>query len=149
VAWHCLLLSPGFDSRPWWDERAVFWRGRSLSPIESTFGPAFARTSSTSCIFRKSDAAEAEFDADPGALLRRAYISPGRAAGPAADTDRGASPAVLSDGADSPRTAAWLTQADLDYYIEHSPRRVFAVASTTTATFIETGNDELSLRRED
>jgi len=117
VAWHCLLLHP--DRFTAVVGMSVPFFGRPVvSPIES-LRQAFGENFFYILYFQESDAAEAEFDADPGALLRRAYISPGVPLDPPPITDRRRIAGGFVGRRGIPRELPrWLTQADLDYYIE-------------------------------
>ena len=116
VAWQCLLLHP--ERFTGVVAMSVPFFGRpAVSPIAS-LRQAFGENFFYILYFQEPDAPEAEFDADPAALLRRVYVSPGVPLDPPAITDkrRSAGGFVVRRGTPTalPR---WLTQADLDYYI--------------------------------
>ena len=125
IAWQLALLRP---------ERfravaclSVPYTGRAPIPPVSAWRRRFGEHFFYILYFQQPGVAEAEFDADPAALLRRLYTSPGQpVAGPPSITD----PLMSAGGwiGRLPEPAAlptWLTQADLDYYVEQFRRSGF------------------------
>jgi pimeloyl-ACP methyl ester carboxylesterase len=116
VAWHCLLLHPARFTAV--VAMSVPFFGRpAMSPIES-LRQAFGENFFYMLYFQEPDVPEAEFDADPAALLRRLYVSPGVPLDPPPITDRHRSAGGFVRRRGTPRTLpAWLTQSDFDYYV--------------------------------
>jgi pimeloyl-ACP methyl ester carboxylesterase len=116
VAWNCMLLHP--DRFTALVAMSVPYGGRAKqSPVDSW------RTQHQDnffyiLYFQEPDSAENEFDADPHAILSRLYLSPDSPRDPPVNTnikrisggwiDRLGAPKGLPD---------WLTQKDLDYYV--------------------------------
>ncbi len=117
VAWNCLLLHP--DRFSALIAMSVPYSGRSAtSPVDSwksQFGDNFFYI----LYFQELGVAEAEFDADPRGILSRLYLSPSSPREPAVVTDP-----KRAAGGWIPRLGApkglpdWLTQEDLDYYVD-------------------------------
>lgn len=116
VAWQCLLLHP--DRFTGVIAMSVPFFGRpAVSPVES-LRQAFGENFFYILYFQEPDVPEAEFDADPAALLRRVYISPGVPLDPPTITDKRRSAGGFVARRGTPQTLPpWLTQADLDYYV--------------------------------
>ena len=116
VAWQCLLLHPERFTAV--IAMSVPFFGRpAVSPIDS-LRQAFGENFFYILYFQEPDVPEAEFDADPAALLRRVYISPGVPLDPPAITDKRRSAGGFVARRGTPQTLPpWLTQADLDYYV--------------------------------
>jgi pimeloyl-ACP methyl ester carboxylesterase len=116
IAWNCLLLHP--DRFTGLVPMSVPYGGRAAqSPLETmkkTFGDNFYYI----LYFQEPGVAEAEFDAEPRTILSRLYLSPDSPRDPPAVTD----PKRVAGGW-IPRIGPpkglplWLTQADLDYYV--------------------------------
>ena len=117
VAWNAMLLHP--DRFTALVAMSVPYGGRpAVSPIDSwrkVYGENFFYI----LYFQEPGVAEAEFDRDPRGILSRLYLSPDSPREPPAVTDR-----LRSAGGWIPRLGAprslpsWLTQADLDYYVQ-------------------------------
>jgi len=116
VAWNCLLLHP--DRFTGLVPMSVPYGGRAAqSPLE-TMKKRYGDNFFYILYFQEPGVAEAEFDKDPRAILSRLYLSPDSPREPAQVTDpkrvaggwtvRMGAPKGLPD---------WLTQADLDYYV--------------------------------
>jgi pimeloyl-ACP methyl ester carboxylesterase len=106
---------------------SVAYTGRAPIPPVSAWWRRFGDQFFYILYFQQPGVAEAEFDADPAALLRRLYTSPVQAfVAPPAITD----PLMRAGGWTGrlPEPAAlppWLAQADLDYYVEQFRRSGF------------------------
>jgi pimeloyl-ACP methyl ester carboxylesterase len=116
VAWNAVLLHP--DRFTGVVAMSVPYGGRStVSPLETmkkTYGDRFYYI----LYFQEPGVAEAEFDKDPRAFLSRLYLSPDSPREPPEITDpkRAAGGWTRRMGA-AKGLPAWLTQADLDYYV--------------------------------
>jgi pimeloyl-ACP methyl ester carboxylesterase len=117
VAWHCLLLHPNrFTALV---PMSVPYGGRAAtSPLETmkkTYGDNFYYI----LYFQEPGVAEKEFDADPRGFLSRLYLSPDSPREPPAITDpkRAAGGMIPRSGAPK-GLPGWLTQKDLDYYVQ-------------------------------
>ena len=116
VAWNSVLLHPTRFSGL--VAMSVPYGGRSAqSPVEgwrARFGDNFYYI----LYHQEPGVAEAEYDADPRELLRRLYLSPDSPRDPPEVTDplRTAGGWIPRLGAPRSRPA-WLTEADLDYYV--------------------------------
>jgi pimeloyl-ACP methyl ester carboxylesterase len=116
IAWNCLLLHP--DRFTALVPMSVPYGGRAaespLATMKKTFGDNFFYI----LYFQEPGTAEAEFDANPRAFLSGLYLSPDSPREKPAVTDP-----KRSAGGWIPRMGApkglppWLTQADLDYYV--------------------------------
>lgn len=124
VAWHCLLLHPSrFTGLV---AMSVPYAGRpDRSPIES-MRARYEDNFYYITYFQEPGVAEAEFDADPRAILSRLYLSPDspREAPSVTDPKRAAGGWTARLGAPK-GLPAWLTQADLDYYVAEYARTGF------------------------
>ncbi len=116
VAWQCLLLHP--DRFTGLVAMSVPYSGRGPeSPIDS-WKKAFGDNFFYILYFQEPGVAEKEFDADPRGILSRLYLSPDspREAPTVTDPKRAAGGWIPRLGAPK-GLPAWLTQADLDYYV--------------------------------
>jgi len=116
VAWNAVLLHP--DRFTGLIAMSVPYGGRaSVSPLETmkkTFGDDFYYI----LYFQEPGVAEAEFDKNPRAILSRLYLSPDSPREPAEITDRKRAAGGWIPRMGAPKgLPAWLTQAELDYYV--------------------------------
>jgi pimeloyl-ACP methyl ester carboxylesterase len=116
IAWNCLLLHP--DRFTALVPLSVPYGGRAaVSPLETmkkNFGENFYYV----LYFQEPGVAEAEFDADPRGLLSRLYLSPDSPRDHPTVTD----PKRVAGGwiprlGPAKGLPPWLTQADLDHYV--------------------------------
>jgi pimeloyl-ACP methyl ester carboxylesterase len=116
IAWNCLLLHP--DRFTGLVAMSVPYGGRAaVSPLE-TMKKNFGENFYYILYFQEPGVAEAEFDADPRGILSRLYLSPDSPRDPPAVTD----PRRVAGGwiprlGPAKGLPPWLTQADLDYYV--------------------------------
>lgn len=124
VAWQAMLLHPEKFSAL--AALSVPYAGRpQVSPIES-WKARYKDDFYYILYFQQPGAAEAEFDANPRALLSRLYTSPDAPRDPPKITDPRASAGGLIDRRGAPKgLPSWLTQADLDYYVAEFSRAGF------------------------
>ena len=116
VAWACALRSP---------ERftavialSVPNRIRPTEPPVETMKRTYGEKFFYQLYFQEPGAAEAEFDADPRGLLKRVYASPDTPREAPAITDPARSAGGLIPRRGVPKALPpWLTQEDLDYYV--------------------------------
>lgn len=124
VAWNCLLLHPSrFTGLI---AMSVPYSGRpDRSPIES-MRERYKDNFYYITYFQEAGVAEAEFDANPRAILSRLYLSPDspREAPEVTDPKRVAGGWTVRLGA-SKGLPPWLKQADLDYYVGEFTRSGF------------------------
>jgi len=116
VAWQCMLLHP--DRFTGLVAMSVPYGGRGAeSPIDS-WKKAYGDNFFYILYYQEPGVAEKEFDADPRGILSRLYLSPDspREAPTVTDPKRAAGGWIPRLGApkDLP---SWLTQPDLDYYV--------------------------------
>jgi pimeloyl-ACP methyl ester carboxylesterase len=116
VAWNAVLLHP--DRFTGLVAMSVPYGGRAaVSPLETmkkTYGENFYYI----LYFQEPGVAEAEFDKDPRAILSRLYLSPDSPREPPQITDPKRSAGGWIGRMGAPKgLPAWLTQADLDYYV--------------------------------
>jgi pimeloyl-ACP methyl ester carboxylesterase len=116
VAWQAMLLHPDrFSSLV---AMSVPYTGRGAHSVVAALQQTCGENFNYILYFQEPGVAEREFDADPRAILSRLYLSPRSPREPAAVTDprRAAGGWIPRLGA--PRgLPAWLTQADLDFYV--------------------------------
>ncbi len=116
VAWQCLLLHPSrFTGLV---AMSVPYGGRPPESIVETLRKAHGDNFFYILYFQEPGAAEEEFDADPRGILSRLYVSPGapREAPAVTDPKRAAGGWIPRLGAPK-ALPAWLTAADLDYFV--------------------------------
>jgi pimeloyl-ACP methyl ester carboxylesterase len=116
VAWQCMLLHP--DRFTGLVALSVPYGGRGPeSPIDS-WKKAYGDNFFYILYFQEPGVAEKEFDADPRAILSRLYLSPDspREAPTVTDPKRAAGGWIPRLGAPK-GLPNWLTQQDLDYYV--------------------------------
>lgn len=116
VAWNAVLLHP--DRFTGLVAMSVPYGGRAaVSPLETmkkTSGDNFYYI----LYFQEPGVAEGEFDKDPRAILSRLYLSPDSPREPAEITDQKRSAGGWIGRMGAPKgLPSWLTQADLDYYV--------------------------------
>jgi pimeloyl-ACP methyl ester carboxylesterase len=116
VAWNAVLLHP--DRFTGLVAMSVPYGGRAnSSPLETmkkTFGDNFYYI----LYFQEPGVAEAEFDKNPRAILSRLYLSPDSPREPPEVTDPKRSAGGWIPRMGAPKgLPAWLTQAELDYYV--------------------------------
>jgi len=94
------------------------WRGRAAESPVATMQKTFGDNFFFQLYFQEPGVAEQEFDADPRGLLSRLYVSPGaaRAAPRITEPKRAAGGMIARLGVPN-ENPAWLTPADLDYYV--------------------------------
>lgn len=124
VAWNCLLLHPSrFTGLV---AMSVPYGGRpNRSPIE-TMRERYKDDFYYITYFQEPGVAEAEFDANPRAILSRLYLSPDspRETAEVTDPKRAAGGWTVRLGA-AKGLPPWLTQQDLDYYVGEFTRSGF------------------------
>jgi pimeloyl-ACP methyl ester carboxylesterase len=116
VAWNAVLLHP--DRFTGLVAMSVPYGGRAaVSPLETmkkTYGDNFYYI----LYFQEPGVAEAEFDKEPRGFLSRLYLSPDSPREAAEITDRKRSAGGWIGRMGAPKgLPSWLTQADLDYYV--------------------------------
>lgn len=116
ITWQAMLLHPQrFNALV---AMSVPYSGRGersiIQNLQATLGDNFYYI----LYFQEPGVAEKEFDADPRGILSRLYLSPDspREAPPITDRKRAAGGWIPRMGAPK-GLPAWLTQADLDYYV--------------------------------
>lgn len=116
VAWHCLLLHPEHFTAG--VAMSVPYGGRPPESLIDTWKKTYGDRFFYILYFQEPGKAEAEFDADPRALLSRLYTSPDTPREPARLKDplRSAGGWIPRIGAPKSRPS-WLSAADLDYYV--------------------------------
>jgi epoxide hydrolase A/B len=116
IAWNCLLLHP--DRFTALVPMSVPYGGRAavspLATMKKNYGDNFYYI----LYFQEPGVAEAELDGDPRGILSRLYLSPDSPRDPATVTD----PKRVAGGwiprlGPAKGLPPWLTQADLDYYV--------------------------------
>ncbi|MBM3139974.1 MAG: alpha/beta hydrolase [Chloroflexi bacterium] len=125
IAWQCALLRP--DRFRAVAGLSVPYTGRPpVRPLE-TWKRRFGENFFYILYFQPPGVAEAEFDPDPRRILRRLYRSPGsEAAAPPAITDPKMSAGGWAGRMPEPKALPpWLSEADLDYYVEQFRRSGF------------------------
>jgi pimeloyl-ACP methyl ester carboxylesterase len=116
VGWHCMLLHPTrFTS---YVAMSVPYNGRGpMSTVEGlkrTMGDNFFYI----LYFQEPGVAEKEFDADPRGILSRLYLSPDSPRDPPTITDPKRAAGGMIGRSGAPKgLPSWLSQADLDYYV--------------------------------
>jgi pimeloyl-ACP methyl ester carboxylesterase len=116
VTWHAMLLHPQrFTALV---AMSVPYRGRGTASVTESLRRALGDNFNYILYFQEPGVAEREFDADPRAILSRLYLSPDspRADPQITDPKRAAGGWIGRLGAPK-GLPAWLTQADLDYYV--------------------------------
>ncbi len=117
VAWDCMLLHP--DRFSALVAMSVPYSGRPEESLIASLKRALGDNYFYILYFQDYGKAEAEFDADPRGIISRLYLSPDSPREPPVLTDP-----KMSAGGWIPRLGApkglpgWLTQADLDYYVD-------------------------------
>jgi pimeloyl-ACP methyl ester carboxylesterase len=124
VCWNAMLLHPEKFSAL--AAMSVPFGGRpDVSPIDSMkarYGDNFYYI----LYFQQPGTAEHEFDADPRGMLSRMYLSPDSPREPPLIVDPKASAGGYIGRRGAPRgLPPWLTQADLDYYVNEFKRAGF------------------------
>jgi len=116
VGWNALLLHPSRFTA--YAAMSVPYAGHGQQSIVQTLQKAYGDNFYYILYFQEPGAAEKEFDADPRAILSRLYLSPDspREAPILTDPKRSAGGWIPRLGAPK-ALPAWLTQADLDYYV--------------------------------
>jgi pimeloyl-ACP methyl ester carboxylesterase len=116
VSWQAMLLHPQrFTALV---AMSVPYSGRGQQSLTQSLQRAYGDNFYYILYFQEPGVAEKEFDADPRAILSRLYLSPDspREAPQVTDPKRAAGGWVPRLGAPK-GLPAWLTQADLDYYV--------------------------------
>ncbi|MDA0365966.1 MAG: alpha/beta hydrolase [Chloroflexi bacterium] len=125
IAWQCALLRP--DRFRAVAGLSVPYTGRAPVAPVSAWRRRFGDNFFYILYFQQSDIAENEFDTNPRALLQRLYQSPGS---PIAAPPEISDPLMSAGGwigrlAEPAGLPAWLTAAELDYYVEQFERSGF------------------------
>lgn len=116
VAWHAMLLHPErFTALV---AMSVPYNGRGPVSLVEGLRRSLGDNFFYILYFQEPGVAEKEFDADPRGILSRLYLSPGspREAPQITDPKRAAGGWIPRLGAPK-GLPSWLTQADLDYYV--------------------------------
>lgn len=116
VTWHAMLLHPErFTALV---AMSVPYSGRGPQSIVQTLRQSLGDNFFYILYFQEPGVAEKEFDADPRGILSRLYLSPDTPRDPPQVTDpkRAAGGWIPRLGAPK-ELPPWLTQADLDYYV--------------------------------
>ncbi|HMN46382.1 MAG TPA: alpha/beta hydrolase [Povalibacter sp.] len=116
VTWHAMLLHP--DRFTALVAMSVPYNGRGAVSLVEGLRRSLGDNFFYILYFQEPGAAEQEFDADPRGILSRLYLSPGspREAPQITDPKRAAGGWIPRLGAPK-GLPSWLTQADLDYYV--------------------------------
>lgn len=124
VAWNCMLLHP--DRFTGLAALSVPYGGRAAIPPVDAMRANYKDNFYYILYFQEPGLAEAEFDADPRAILSRLYLSPDSPREPVAVTDpkRAAGGWIPRLGAPK-GLPSWLSQKDLDYYVAEFKRAGF------------------------
>lgn len=124
VAWNCVLLHPKrFDALI---AMSVPYGGRGQESFIPVLKRSFGENFYYILYFQQPELAEKEFDNDPRGILSRLYLSPDSPREAATLTDP-----KMSAGGWIPRLGEpkglpdWLTQADLDYYVDQFSKAGF------------------------
>jgi pimeloyl-ACP methyl ester carboxylesterase len=116
VAWQAMLLHPQrFTALV---AMSVPYSGRGQQSIVQSLGAAMGDNFYYILYFQEPGVAEKEFDANPRAILSRLYLSPDSPRETPQITDRKRAAGGWIPRLGAPKgLPAWLTQADLDYYV--------------------------------
>lgn len=116
VAWHAMLLHPErFTALV---AMSVPYSGRGPQSLVQSLQQAMGDNFYYILYFQEPGVAEKEFDADPHAILSRLYLSPDSPRDPPEITDRKRTAGGWIPRLGKPKGLPyWLTQADLDYYV--------------------------------
>ncbi len=116
VAWHAMLLHP--DRFTALVAMSVPYSGRPPQSLVQSLKAAFGDNFFYILYFQEPGVAEQEFDADPRGILSRLYLSPDspREKPEVTDPKRAAGGWIPRLGAPK-GLPDWLTEADLDYYV--------------------------------
>jgi pimeloyl-ACP methyl ester carboxylesterase len=116
VTWHAMLLHPQrFTAHV---AMSVPYSGRGPQSIVQSLQQAMGDNFYYILYFQEPGVAEKEFDADPRGILSRLYLSPDSPREPPQITDRKRAAGGWIPRMGAPKgLPAWLTQADLDYYV--------------------------------
>lgn len=125
VAWHTVQLYPQRFSHL--VNMSVPFRPRAPKPPMAIYKERFGDRFFYQLYFQKPGVAEAEFDADPRGILSRLYCSPNtfRFTPAIGDKDYRAGGWIGRLGQPK-QLPDWLSQADLDYYVQEFSRAGFA-----------------------
>ncbi len=116
VAWNCVLLHP--DRFSALVAMSVPYAGRAANSPLDGWRRRFADNFYYILYHQEPGVAEAEYDANPRGLISRLYLSPTSPREPAVNTDPLRTSGGWIDRLGAPMgLPAWLTQADLDYYV--------------------------------
>ncbi len=117
VAWQAALLHP--DRFRAVITMSVPYGGRSPEPPTVSWKRAYGDNFFYILYFQEPGVAEAEFNANPRGILSRLYLSPDSPREAPAITDPKRAAGGWIDRLGAPKgLPGWLTQADLDYYVE-------------------------------
>jgi pimeloyl-ACP methyl ester carboxylesterase len=116
AAWHAMLLHPErFTALV---AMSVPYSGRGPQSIVQSLQQAMGDNFYYILYFQEPGVAELEFDADPHAILSRLYLSPDSPRDPPEVTDRKRAAGGWIPRLGKPKGLPhWLTQTDLDYYV--------------------------------
>jgi pimeloyl-ACP methyl ester carboxylesterase len=124
VCWNAMLLHPQKFSAL--AAMSVPFGGRAAGPPIEGMKARFKDNFYYILYFQQPGAAEAEFDANPRAILSRLYTSPDTPTEPPKVTDPKMSAGGWIDRLGAPKALPpWLSQADLDYYVAEFKRAGF------------------------
>jgi len=124
VAWSCALLAPERVSAV--IALSVPHAGRAALPPTQALRARFGENFYYVLYFQEPGLAEAEFDADPHAILSRLYASPDTPREEPRTRDRKRSAGGWTDRLGAPKELpGWLTPDDLAYYVDEFTRSGF------------------------
>jgi pimeloyl-ACP methyl ester carboxylesterase len=124
ACWMAMLLHP--EKFTALAAMSVPFGGRGASPPIQSMKTAYGDNFYYILYFQQPGVAEAEFDADPRAILSRLYLSPDSPRDAPAITDPKMSAGGWTGRLGAPKgLPAWLTKADLDYYVREFDRAGF------------------------
>lgn len=117
VTWHAMLLHPQrFTALV---AMSVPYNGRGPQSLIQSLQQSMGDNFYYILYFQEPGVAEKEFDADPRGILSRLYLSPDSPREPPQITDRKRAAGGWIPRLGAPRgLPSWLTQADLDYYVD-------------------------------
>ena len=124
IAWNCMLLHPQrFDALV---AMSVPYGGRPKQSLLRTWQRQYKDNFFYILYFQEPGVAEAEFDADPRGILSRLYLSPDSPRESPQVTDPKMSAGGWINRLGAPRELPdWLTEADLDFYVNEFKRAGF------------------------
>lgn len=124
ICWNLVQLHPSRFSRL--INMSVPLRRHSERPPMDIYRDRFGNRFFYQLYFQEPGVAEAEFDADPAAILSRLYCSPDTFRFAPKVSDKDASAGGWIDRLGAPKAMPdWIGQADLDYYVDEFTRTGF------------------------